>query len=89
MENKASALLIIATQELLRLEVLNRSSPSEDVLRARVEELGLSQPIILATLAAVKIICMANAKIMKAASVPAPGRWLQLLSAADTDILIG
>lgn len=88
MEKNARALLVTAAQELSRLEVLNQSSPS-DALRARIEELGLSQPMLLAALAAVQIMCMANAKIMKAASVPAPGRWLQLLSTADTDMLIG
>jgi hypothetical protein len=89
LEKNADALLKVAAQELSRLEALNRVSSSEDALRSRIEELGLSQLDVLATLAAIQIVCLANAKIIKAASVPAPSRWLQLLNAANADILIG
>ena len=78
-----------ARPELHRLEVLNGSPQPEAALRARIEELGSSQPRILATLATFQLLAKINAKIIRAASVTAPTRWLQMLEVAETDILIG
>jgi hypothetical protein len=63
-------------------------STPNDVISAKIRELGVSQPRSLAALAAIQLVCLTNAKIIRAASVPAPQRWLELLGSADADILI-
>lgn len=58
-------------------------------VRDRIRQIGQTQPDMLAALATIQILCKTNAAIIRAAAAPVPERWLQLLEAPDTDILIG
>ena len=78
------------TVEMAGLWSMYRSATLRgSAFRTKIKEMGDEEPQLLAALAAVQLICLTNARIIGAASIPAPQQWLDLLGSADTEILIG